>query len=272
MLPPLDSRQVQARHSNGRRRDSNGAGGSPQNCRAWSKPRRLGRLCHRQPESVFPGSPWASTPGKHVESREHYVFASNSSGIDCNSKIAREGEFILYFLISENDFLISENDFLISENDFLISKNAFLFLYQKMNFWYQKMIFWYKKIFFDIKKSIFWYKKTLNKFPLRLPYIRVLWADALQYTWGCQVIIKFMKIVYIASICSKHLLFNWKKSCFSYFIDVMTTTVPNIDFDTNRRLISNWYRKLSTTTPNVLWLPIGTRRMSCNIHGRHTFF
>ena len=32
---------------------------------------------------------------------------------------------------------------------------------------------------------------------------------------GCQVIIKFMKIVYMVSICSKHLLFSWKRSCFA---------------------------------------------------------
>ena len=48
----------------------------------------------------------------------------------------------------------------------------------------------------------------------------------------------------------------------------MTTSVPNIhvaiDFDTKRRLISNWYWKWSITTPNVLWLPISTMRMGCN--------
>ena len=108
MLPPLDSRQVQARHSN------------------------------RRPFS-------RESLGNHVESREHYVFASNSSGIDWNSKIVREGEFILYFFISKNEFLISENDFLISENDMF-------FYIKKSIFWYQKWISDIRKWFSDIKK------------------------------------------------------------------------------------------------------------------------
>ena len=172
MLPPLDSRQVQARHSNGRRRDSNGAGGSPQNCRAWIKPRWLGRLCHRQPESVGETQrrPFSrESLGKHVESRGHYVFASNSSGIDWNSKIAREGEFILYVLIFWFQKMIV---FLYQKIFSDIKKWISDIRYKKMIFWYQKMNFWYQisendflisenDMFFYIKKSIFWFQKWI---------------------------------------------------------------------------------------------------------------
>ena len=48
---------------------------------------------------------------------------------------------------------------------------------------------------------------------------------------------------------------TWLSAERSYFTDCMTATVPNIhvdiDFDTNRPLISNLYLKSSITTPNV---------------------
>ena len=93
-------------------------------------------------------------------------------------------------------------------------------------------MWWYKgyRVIFET-----WFYRVLQP----MSWCNVLWVTQHFLPFHCSFSVRTYQNVV-----------NWLYVEPSYFIDFMTTNVPNIhdvdiDFDTNRRLIANRYRKLS---------------------------